>query len=399
LGSLLSPVPFHTIYDGEGKRIKKVTDLETVVYVYSSSKLIAEYSSATPPANPTTNYTATDLLGSPRVITNSSGTVTSRRDFMPFGEELFADGQNRTVGDHYSQSGQDSVRKRFTGYEKDMETGFDFAEARMYDNRYGRFTAVDPLLASGKSSTPQTFNRFVYAVNRPLALRDPTGLQAGKTREEQPPERVLGPIYVDSTGNHFSTAKDDFYSTPFHGSTIATAMGRNYLITEKGAVRIEIPPPPAIVGCCVSNLPNGSLSNVVTILKAAAEIISAYDAAHRFANDPANQFAINASIIGAPLSMEANLAREAGLADDVLLIERTTVIQEALDPVAQMHRTTAVLGTREGLNIVASSERNLSPLQKSMLQANEIAASGTGHAEITAINAANHGINTDQNRC
>ncbi|MBK7706180.1 MAG: hypothetical protein IPJ30_10450 [Acidobacteria bacterium] len=60
--------------------------------------------------------------------------------------------------------------------QNDDETGLDFAEARMYENRHGRFTAVDPLLASGKSANPQTFNRFVYCLNSPLACIDPTGL-------------------------------------------------------------------------------------------------------------------------------------------------------------------------------------------------------------------------------
>lgn len=78
-------------YDGEGKRIKKVTHSETTVFVYSGSKLIAEYSTATPPPNPTTNWTVTDQLGSPRVIVNSLGEVVSRRDFMPFGGEIDPD--------------------------------------------------------------------------------------------------------------------------------------------------------------------------------------------------------------------------------------------------------------------------------------------------------------------
>src|SRR5690606_5201795 len=49
-----------------------------------------------------------------------------------------------------------------------------------------RFTAVDPLLASGKSANPQTFNRYAYTMNRPLILTDPTGLQTGKAA---PPEK------------------------------------------------------------------------------------------------------------------------------------------------------------------------------------------------------------------
>ncbi|MBK7708299.1 MAG: hypothetical protein IPJ30_21730 [Acidobacteria bacterium] len=60
---------------------------------------------------------------------------------------------------------------------KDDETGLDFAEARMYENRHGRFTAVDPLLASGKSANPQIFNRYTYVMNSPLVNTDPTGLQ------------------------------------------------------------------------------------------------------------------------------------------------------------------------------------------------------------------------------
>ena len=82
-------------------------------------------------------------------------------------------------------SGQDTVRKRFTGYEKDIETGLDYAEARYYQNQHGRFTAVDPLLASGKSANPQTFNRYVYCINSPLAFIDPNGLQVSKPGEKQ----------------------------------------------------------------------------------------------------------------------------------------------------------------------------------------------------------------------
>lgn len=174
-------------YDGEGKRIKKVTDTETTVFVYSAGKLIAEYSTASPPTSPTTSYTMTDQLGSPRVLTNSFGEVVSRRDFMPFGEELYADAQNRTPARKFSTSGADSVRKRFTGYEKDIETGLDFAEARYYNNQHARFTAVDPLIASGRSADPQTFNRYSYVMNNPLVLTDPTGLQAASD-----PETIYG---------------------------------------------------------------------------------------------------------------------------------------------------------------------------------------------------------------
>jgi RHS repeat-associated protein len=58
-----------------------------------------------------------------------------------------------------------------------LETGLDFAEARYYNNIHGRFTAVDPLLASGQSGNPQSFNRYAYTMNQPLTMTDKTGLQ------------------------------------------------------------------------------------------------------------------------------------------------------------------------------------------------------------------------------
>lgn len=118
----------------------------------------------------------TDHLGSPRVITDDNGEVISRRDFMPFGEELNTGVGARSESLKYTPTGSDSVRKRFTGYEKDGETQLDFAEARMYQNKHGRFTAVDPLLASASAADPQTFNRYTYTGNNPVNRTDPAGL-------------------------------------------------------------------------------------------------------------------------------------------------------------------------------------------------------------------------------
>jgi RHS repeat-associated protein len=180
-------------YDGNGLRVKKTTLTETTIFVYDGSKkLVAEYSTATPPTTPTVSYTATDTLGSPRVITDKNGNVTSRRDFMPFGEEIGVNTQ-QTVGrsSNPQYNATDNIRQKFTGYEKDKETDLDYAQARYYNNQHGRFTAVDPLLASGKSSNPQTFNRYAYTMNRPLVHTDPTGLQVGTYN---------GTVYTNNNG-------------------------------------------------------------------------------------------------------------------------------------------------------------------------------------------------------
>ncbi len=202
-------------YDGNGKRVKKLTASETVIFVYDGlGKLVAEYSTANPVQSPTVNYTATDPLGSPRVITNKQGEIVSRRDFMPFGEQLAPDTTYRKSALKYNYA--DNVRQKFTGYQRDEESGLDFAEARYYNNNHGRFTAVDPLLASGKSTNPQTFNRYAYTMNRPLILTDPTGLQAGapvKVQQDKVPKVTIieNPKAAENGNTHIAITR----STPY----------------------------------------------------------------------------------------------------------------------------------------------------------------------------------------
>jgi RHS repeat-associated protein len=66
-----------------------------------------------------------------------------------------------------------SVRK-FTGKERDAESGLDNFGARYDSSSLGRFMSPDPL--AGHTEDPQTLNRYVYVRNNPLNLTDPTGL-------------------------------------------------------------------------------------------------------------------------------------------------------------------------------------------------------------------------------
>ena len=68
----------------------------------------------------------------------------------------------------------DTIRKQFTGYERDTETDLDFAQARMYANIIGRFTAVDPINEISPIN-PQTLNKYVYAINSPYRFIDLNG--------------------------------------------------------------------------------------------------------------------------------------------------------------------------------------------------------------------------------
>ena len=123
-----------------------------------------------------------DHLGSPRIVTDQTGKVISRHDYLAFGDEVTDTVGN--VGGRSSAQGygaEDDIRKQYTGYEKDEESGLDFAQARYYNGKHGRFTSVDPLTASANVKDPQTFNRYSYAMNSPYKFTDPLGLISSST--------------------------------------------------------------------------------------------------------------------------------------------------------------------------------------------------------------------------
>jgi RHS repeat-associated protein len=72
--------------------------------------------------------------------------------------------------------GVDGARQKYTSYERDDETGLDYAHARYYGSVQGRFTSPDPFAGSATIASPQTFNRYAYVGNNPTNLTDPTGL-------------------------------------------------------------------------------------------------------------------------------------------------------------------------------------------------------------------------------
>ncbi|MGB7070431.1 MAG: RHS repeat-associated core domain-containing protein, partial [Pyrinomonadaceae bacterium] len=163
-------------YDGDGKRVKKIVPLtgETTIFVHDATgKLVAEYSTIVAPTNEAKiAYLTNDHLGSPRITTDQFGQTISRRDFMPFGEEIIR-----------TNYGSDSVRQKFTGYERDIESELDFAQARYYTQRLGRFTSVDPITVTpARVVDPQQINLYAYVRNNPLEFIDPTGMIIDTTR-------------------------------------------------------------------------------------------------------------------------------------------------------------------------------------------------------------------------
>src|SRR5439155_24322128 len=64
---------------------------------------------------------------------------------------------------------------KFTGKERDTESGLDYFGARNYSSALGRWMSPDPVILSKDLSDPQTLNKYSYVFNRPLTLIDPDG--------------------------------------------------------------------------------------------------------------------------------------------------------------------------------------------------------------------------------
>ncbi len=111
------------------------------------------------------NYYFADHLGSSRVVTNATGSILDDSDFYPFGGE-------RPVT---SSSGN---AYKFTGKERDSESGLDNFGARYFGSNMGRFMSPDEFWKDSHVGDPQSWNKYAYARNNPLRYVDPTGEKA-----------------------------------------------------------------------------------------------------------------------------------------------------------------------------------------------------------------------------
>jgi RHS repeat-associated protein len=111
-----------------------------------------------------------DHLGTHAVVENATGTAFEQDiDYYPFGgvEEDYSTTQ---VPQHY----------KFTGKERDSESGLDMFGARYYGSSLGRFMTPDwaaepEPVPYANLKDPQTLNLYGYVRNNPLSKTDPDG--------------------------------------------------------------------------------------------------------------------------------------------------------------------------------------------------------------------------------
>lgn len=159
-------------YNSLGLRAAKSFAGTTTVYVFSHGYEIAEYAGGSLSkeyvnlgGRRLASYIGATLYyhgfdnHSMRLTMDTSGNKAGEQGHFPFGEDWYM--TNTTSAQH------------FTNYERDSESGNDYAKHRFYVGRLARFSSPDPL--RGGNRGPQSLNLYSYVANDPWNRVDTSG--------------------------------------------------------------------------------------------------------------------------------------------------------------------------------------------------------------------------------
>ncbi len=371
-GRLINGMGTAYTYDGMGERVEKAgsklywkgvgstalmetnsSDQNPTMYVFFNGARIARVDPGA-----TAKYYVTDNVGSTEVETDYSGNALNQSLFFPYGVERIVQ-QNDTANNY-----------RFSGKERDQETGLDDFGARYYDSVVGRFMTPDwdakpTAVPYASFGDPQTLNLYSYVENGPLNRVDADGhdgqqvpngstqvpLCAGSSTEGCTSGTTNVPANLANSQGLDANIYQNEAQVTVENQQAASASGNNMAQQQSGdptlPTAVDPPPAPLLDRLLLPQSPGEAINLAIMVgTDGLGEIAEA----------------------GAALSRVTELASALGKTKDFV--------------------TLAVTETEEGTKVISSSENALRPAVSSLLKEGEVAAKGAGHAEVTGVNAA-----------
>jgi RHS repeat-associated protein len=179
----------HYLYDAAGERVKKLVrkqggEIEVTVYIdglfeyhrtvqgssthennslhvmdgQSRIALVRVGKPFPDDQTPAVKVHLGDHLGSSNVVVDDAGELINREEYTPYGETSFGSFAKK--------------RYRFTGKERDEESGLNYHSARYYSPWLVRWMSCDPL------GPVDGVNLYQYVRSNPIRFNDPTGLSS-----------------------------------------------------------------------------------------------------------------------------------------------------------------------------------------------------------------------------
>ncbi len=193
-GNAEPSVHAHYLYDAGGQRVKKLvrkqggayevtvyidglfehhrrvqgntTQQNNTLHVMDNQSRIALVRVGTPfpdDTSPAVKFHLGDHLGSSNVVIDDKGAWVNREEYTPYGETSFGSFGKK--------------RYRFTGKERDEESGLYYHGARYYAPWVGRWVSCDP------KGMVDGLNLYRYGLGNPVRFVDARGMQAGEAKK------------------------------------------------------------------------------------------------------------------------------------------------------------------------------------------------------------------------
>ena len=154
----------HREYNGAGD---SVTLERETLHIMDDKQRIALVETRTQGADPRLpqliRYQFGNHLGSASLELDDQAQIISYEEYTPYGSTSYQAVSSQT---------ETPKRYRYTGMERDEESGLEYHGARYYASWLGRWTAVDPLASKYPRVTP-----YQFAGNTPISFVDLDGLQ------------------------------------------------------------------------------------------------------------------------------------------------------------------------------------------------------------------------------